>query len=205
MAAKGFIASKIGTVGIVVGLIIGAALISKKFDLGNTTIGALSGFGQSVGAGILAPIQGLLDGITLGGEGLGLSAVSLSEGFQKSVSNTLGGGENVFSEFGNDDIIAPSVSNVLFQAQPTQGNSLDSILQGLKSSFSGISSQSRQLSEFTNSQSNELNISNLSNLVNPVASSPTVGIFTLFGSTVPLSQSAINFYREAGIPLKQVG
>lgn len=202
MAAKGFIASKIGTVGIVVGLIIGAALISKKFDLGNTTIGALSGFGQSVGAGILAPIQGLLDGITLGGEGLGLSAVSLSEGFQKSVSNTLGGGENVFSEFGNDDIIAPSVSNVLFQAQPAQGNSLDSILQGLKSSFNP--SNARQISELL-VNNKKLDISNISNLVNPVASSPTVGIFTLFGSTLPLSQSAIDYYREAGIPLKQVG
>jgi len=124
VSAKGFVGGKIGTVAIVAGLIIGAALLSKKFDVGNTITDSLRGFGSGVGQSITAPFQGIVEGLTAGGEGLGNSALDLSEGLQKSISSTLGGGFNVFSNFGQGSG-GGSVTPAFVPSRNTGSNVLD--------------------------------------------------------------------------------
>ena len=95
-----FVRSKTFSVGITVGILILAIFAAKKFNLGDKIISGFTGFGSTIGQSLIGIPTGLLSGLTLGGEGLGKQAVSLSEGFQKSVSDVFGGGFNVFSEFG---------------------------------------------------------------------------------------------------------
>ena len=50
VSAKGFVFGKVTDVAIVIGLIVGAALLAKKFNIGPLVSGSLRGFGQAVGA-----------------------------------------------------------------------------------------------------------------------------------------------------------
>jgi len=88
------------SIGVTLGFLALLAIAAKKTNIGSFLQESLKGFGVNVGKGITAPFQGIVEGVTSGGQGLGEAAASLSEGFQKSVSATLGGGANVFSEFG---------------------------------------------------------------------------------------------------------
>ncbi len=171
--------------GVTIGFLVLLAIAAKKTNVGNFLQESLKGFGLNVGQGITAPFTGILDGLTIGGEGLGKSAVSLSEGFQKSVSSTLGGGENVFSDFGS------------------QTTSLESITKGLLSSLGQTESNIKAATEGTDSFQSF--IDKISLAANPIESSPTVGIYTLFGSTLPLSQAAVDYYKRIGTPLNRIG
>lgn len=87
-------------VGITVGVLAGLTLLFRYTNAGKYVTDSLRGFGQNVGLGVVAPFTGIVEGVTVGAGALGEAAKAASEGFQKSVSETLGGGFNVFSEFG---------------------------------------------------------------------------------------------------------
>jgi len=144
---RGFVIGKIGSVGIIVGLIIGAALISKRFDLGPTVLGALKGFGSNVGQGITAPFQGILEGLTIGGEDLGESAVSLSEGFQSSVLKTLGiTDKTVFFPPTNTDQNKLSITPTATSNTGSSGGfEIDSIISKLNTEIFSVDNIKRRL------------------------------------------------------------
>ena len=93
-----FVRGKIKSVGITVGVILLAVFIAQRFNLGGRIIESFKGVGGTVGESITGIFQGLLDGLIKGGQGLGESAVDLSEGFQQSVCETTGLCKKVFFE-----------------------------------------------------------------------------------------------------------
>lgn len=97
-------------IGVTIGFLALLAIAAKKTNVGDFLQSSLRGFGQNVGEGITAPFTGIVEGVTLGASNLGESAASLSEGFQRSVSKTLGFGDKVFSELnptGEDTSVQP--------------------------------------------------------------------------------------------------
>lgn len=119
VSARGFVTNKIITVGIIVGGIAVAAYVLRKTDAGGSIIKSLEGFGNNAAQAFIAPFTGFVKGTTEASSGLGTAAVSLSEGFQKSVSATLGGGSNVFSEFGKVTNTSTGASNTTSTATTT--------------------------------------------------------------------------------------
>lgn len=92
------------------GIIAGAVILADRANLGTRIKSGAFQLGQAGGQAITFPIAGLAQGTNEGLAGLiqtssllGKTAKELSEGLQKSISATLGGGFNVFSEFGNNE------------------------------------------------------------------------------------------------------
>lgn len=54
-------------VGVTAGILLGTAIIFKKFNIGNQVIAALGGFGKTAGMSITEPIRGLIEGVQTGG------------------------------------------------------------------------------------------------------------------------------------------
>jgi len=57
-------------VGVTAGVLLGAAIIFKKFNVGSQILDSLKGFGVTAGKGVLAPIEGLVEGVQVGGADL---------------------------------------------------------------------------------------------------------------------------------------
>lgn len=178
--------------GVTVAFLIGLALVAKKTNVGDFFQSSLRGFGSNVGEALTNPFQGLLEGLTSGGSGLGESAVNLSEGFQKSVSSTLGGGFNVFSEFGNE------VTN-------TDGNAITELFNKVAST---LNTQERNLSSLnealTGTTDNQSVLDRILQVSNPIPSSPSTGFYYVTFANgkrrgpLALSQATIDFYRNSG-------
>lgn len=98
---------KLGGIGLAVAVVIAAGYIAKRYDLGGQVVSAVRGAGLTGGQALISPIAGLVEGITKGASDLGEQSRLASEGFQKSVSSVLGGGFNVFSEFGKGQDAVP--------------------------------------------------------------------------------------------------
>lgn len=114
-------------VGITIGVLLLAVFVAKRFNLGGQIVQGLGGFGQAAGLAITAPFQGLLQGVTAGAGGLGETAASLSEGFQRSVSSTLGFGPLLFSEtqgFGGTGQVGGTVQQGTFTVLGTNGQQI---------------------------------------------------------------------------------
>ena len=95
------------------GILILAIFAAKKFNLGDKIISGFTGFGSTIGQSITGIPTGFLAGLTGGGEGLGKQAASLSEGFQRSIIETLFGKSLLFSEtqgFGGTGQVGGTVS-----------------------------------------------------------------------------------------------
>jgi len=188
-----FVGKNVAKIAIAGGIILGAVYLARRYNVGSSIVSGLRGFGESVGQSVTAPFQGLLSGLTTGGQGLGEQAQALSEGFQRSVSSVFGGGFNVFSEFGQrlddiqDDINARNTNQAsndgavhkndgIFQTPnyETEGRRV------LPGSVGGISRQE-------------------------AADQGAIGFFDIpsyFPDRVdflPLTQEALNYYEERGI------
>lgn len=192
--AKGFVAGKVFDVAIVVALLFGASLVAKRLNLGPTILENLRGFGSNVGAGITAPLQGLLEGLGLGGAGLGGAAVELSEGFQRAVTGTLFGEERVFFD---DD------------AQTEPKASIESLAERLAASFAPVAApQVTAIAEqFPTAESF---IERIGQIVNPEPGFETEGLFVITfkdgtkSGVLPLSQASIDFHRNVGNTVTRV-
>lgn len=97
---KGWVTGRMITVGVVVALISAGAYVFRKYNLGANLVNSLKGVGTYSAKAITEPFTSFVSTLTQGASDLGEQAKILSEGFQKSVSQTLGGGWNVFTDFG---------------------------------------------------------------------------------------------------------
>jgi len=70
ISTKRFVAGKIVTIGVVAALIIGAAHVARKYNLGTKITQDVFGLGSATGQAIISPFSGLVSGVTLGTEGL---------------------------------------------------------------------------------------------------------------------------------------
>lgn len=140
-------------VGITAGVILGTAIIFKKFNIGSQIIDSLRGFGKTAGLAVTTPISGLIQGVSEGAGEVAQSAGTAGADFQETITGnrnaigdwwasvTSGGGSIPTAEaFGIDSILKDLDS---MQARPTSRNTQSDISLSLSSIFSNESITSR--------------------------------------------------------------
>jgi len=91
-------------VGVTAGVLLGTAIIFKKFNIGNQIISALGGFGKTAGMSITEPIRGLIEGVQVGGADIQEQVT----GNRNAIGDWFSGVSNLFSsESGGGGSIIP--------------------------------------------------------------------------------------------------
>ena len=89
-------------VGVTAGVLLGTAIIFKKFNIGDQIISALGGFGKTAGMSITEPIRGLIEGVQVGGADIQEQVT----GNRNAIGDWFSGVSNLFSsESGGGSII----------------------------------------------------------------------------------------------------
>lgn len=97
-------------VGVTAGVLLGVAIIFKKFNLGGQVLDSLKGFGVTAGKGVLAPITGLVEGVQVGGADLQEQVT----GNRNAIGNWWNGVIDEWNNIGSGGSIIPEVEGSLF-------------------------------------------------------------------------------------------
>jgi len=129
-------------VGVTAGILLGTAIIFKKFNIGGQVLDSLRGFGVTAGKGVLAPITGLVEGVQVGGADLQEQVTGNRDAIGNWWESVIDWGSNLSSGGGS---IIPSafgdMTNVLNeldrqQARPTSTGQKTDISLSLSKIFS---------------------------------------------------------------------
>ena len=126
-------------VGVTAGVILGTAIIFKKFNLGNQIVSALGGFGRTAGLSITEPIRGLIEGVQVGGADIQQQVTgnrdAIGDWWSGVVSSFSGGGGSIITEaYGDMSSVLTELDRL--QARPTSTAKQTDISTSLSKIFS---------------------------------------------------------------------
>lgn len=129
-------------VGVTAGVLLGTAIIFKKFNIGDQIISALGGFGKTAGMSITEPIRGLIEGVQVGGADIQEQVTGNRnaignwwDGVSSLFSNATSGGGSIITEaFGDMTDVLNELDRQ--QARPTSTAKQTDISLSLSKIFS---------------------------------------------------------------------
>jgi hypothetical protein len=125
-------------VGVTAGVLLGTAIIFKKFNIGNQIISALGGFGKTAGMSITEPIRGLIEGVQIGGADIQEQVTgnrdAIGDWFSGVLSSFSGGGSVIPQAYGDMTDVLNELDRQ--QARPTSTAKQTDISLSLSKIFS---------------------------------------------------------------------
>ena len=125
-------------VGVTAGVILGTAIIFKKFNIGDQIISALGGFGKAAGMSITEPIRGLIEGVQVGGADIQQQVTgnrdAIGDWFSGVLSSFSGGGNLIPEAYGDMNSVLTQLDRM--QARPTSTAKQTDISSSLSKIFS---------------------------------------------------------------------
>jgi len=125
-------------VGVTAGVLLGTAIIFKKFNIGDQIISALGGFGKTAGMSITEPIRGLIEGVQIGGADIQEQVTgnrdAIGDWFSGVLSSFSGGGSVIPQAYGDMTDVLNELDRQ--QARPTSTAKQTDISLSLSKIFS---------------------------------------------------------------------